>query len=137
MTLNTRRLIVAVPLAEPLAVAGMVGPGFVAISTLDAATTARILEVQRLALWTAPTAGFVLCLLGGWWVARRASAGHERNGFVLGIAVATIDLGLLIASGAPFGLLMVTSATGRLAGGWCGGLLAKRRAATNHSAVHA
>jgi hypothetical protein len=128
-------LLVAVPLAELLAVAGMMVPGNVVNSTLDATTTARILAVQQLALWTAPTAGFVFCLLGGWWVARRASAGHELNGLVLGIAVAAVDLGLLIASGAPFGLLMVTAPAGRLAGGWCGGLLAKRRA-TDQAAIH-
>jgi hypothetical protein len=107
-------------------IAGIVVPGNIAFATLDATVTARILEVQRLALWTAPTAGFVCCLLGGWWVARRASADHERNGLVLGIAVAAIDLGLLIASGAPFDMLMVTSGAGRLAGGWCGGVLARR-----------
>lgn len=137
MTLRVGRLIVAIPLAELLAVGCMIVLGNVANSTLDATTTARILAVQRLALWSAPTAGFVFCLLGGWWVARRASAGHERNGIVRGVAVAIIDLGLLIASGAPFGLLMVTSAAGRLAGGWCGGLLAKRRAAKNYSAIQA
>jgi hypothetical protein len=137
MTLRIGRLIVAIPLAELLAVGSMIVLGNVANSTLDATTTARILAVQRLALWTAPTAGFVFCVLGGWWVARRATAGHERNGVVLGVAVAIIDLGLLIVSGAPFGLLMVTSAAGRVVGGWCGGLLAKRRVATNRSAIHA
>jgi hypothetical protein len=128
MTLRIGHLIVAAPIVELLAIAGIVVPGNIAFATLDATVTARILEVQRLALWTAPTAGFVFCLLGGWWVARRASADHERNGLVLGIAVAAVDLGLLIVSGAPFGLLMVTSVAGRIAGGWCGGMLAKPRA---------
>ncbi len=67
-------------------------------------------------------------MLGGWWVARGASRAHERNGVVLGVAVAVVDLALLIVSGAPFGVLMVSSVVSRVAGGYCGGLIAKRRA---------
>ena len=128
MTLRVRRLIVAAPIAELLAVLGMLVPGAILFESLDATTTGRMAEVQRLALWTAPTAGFVFCLLGGWWVARRASNAHEQNGLALGVAVALIDLALLIASGAPFGVLFVSSLASRIAGGYCGGVLAKKRA---------
>ena len=128
MTLRTRRLIVAAPITELLAVLGMLVPGAMLFESLDATTTARMVEVQRLALWTAPTAGFVFSVLGGWWVARPASNAHERNGLALSVAVALIDLALLIASGAPFGVLFVSSLASRIAGGYCGGVLAKRRA---------
>jgi hypothetical protein len=128
MTLRVRRLIVAAPITELLAVLGMLVPGAILFGSLDATTTGRMVEVQRLAVWTAPAAGFVFCLLGGWWVARRASNAHERNGLALGVAVALIELALLIASDAPFGLLFVSAIASRIAGGYSGGLLAKRRA---------
>lgn len=128
MTLQARRLIVAVPLSELLAVLSMVMLGSVVFATLNATVTLRILEMQRLALLTAPITGFVFCLLGGWWVTRRTTADHVRNGVVLGLVVAAIDLGLLIASGAPVRVLMVTSAAARIAGGYCGGLLARKSA---------
>lgn len=127
MTVRVLRLLVAAPAAELLAVAAMLVPGMVLFFTLDATTTARMIEMQRLALWTAPATGFALCLIGGWWVARRAGSGHGRNGAALGGAVAIIDLALLIASGAPFGVLMVSSFAARIAGGYCGGLIAKQR----------
>jgi hypothetical protein len=126
MTLRARRLIVAAPIAELLAVLGMLVPGGILFGSLDATSTGRMVEAQRLALWTAPTAGYVFCLLGAWWVARRANDAHERNGLALGVVVALIDFALLIASGAPFGVLMLSSVTARIAGGYCGGVLAKR-----------
>jgi hypothetical protein len=127
MVLPFRRLLIAVPLSELLALTGMIAPATITFMTLDATVTARITEMQSVALWAAPVAGFLFCLLGGWWVARGAVAGHERDGATLGIAVALIELVLLIASGAPFGVLYVTSIASRIAGGYCGGLIAKRR----------
>jgi hypothetical protein len=124
--LRTIRLIAAAPVVELLAVAGILVPGALVFFALDATVTARLIGMAQLALWTAPAAGFAACALGGWWVARGASAGHERNGLALGIAVALIDLALLVANGAPFGVLMVTSIVARVAGGYCGGVLAKR-----------
>jgi len=130
MTIRAGRLLVAAPLAELLSVAGMLVPGFAVFFTLASTTaTGRIMEMQSLALWTAPLAGFVFCLLGGWWIARGTTVGHERSGLVLGVSVAMIDLALLAASGAPFGALYVSSPVARIAGGYCGALLAKRRAA--------
>jgi hypothetical protein len=60
-------------------------------------------------------------------VARGASHAHERNGSALGATVAAIDLALMLASGASFGPLLVSSPAARVVGGYCGGLLAKRR----------
>ena len=128
MSLQFRRLLIAVPLCELLAVLGMVAPAMLSFLTFDATVTARITEMQWVALWAAAAAGFVSCLLGGWWVARGIAAGQERNGLALGIAVALIELVLLIASGAPVGALYVSAIAARIAGGYCGGLVAKRRA---------
>lgn len=128
MTLRAGRLIVATPIAELFAVIGMLACGAILFVNLNATITGRIVGMQQLALWTAPTAGFVFCVLGGWWVARGAGTGHERNGLTLGVAVAAIDVALLVVTGAPLGVLMVSSVAARIAGGYCGGVLARRRA---------
>jgi len=128
MSLRARRLLVAVPLSELAAVAGMMAPALATFLTFDSTLRARIAEMQQVALWAGPAAGFVACLLGSWWVSRRAATAHERNGLALGVAVAIIDLVLLVASGAPFGALLVLSVAARVAGGYCGGVLAKRSA---------
>jgi hypothetical protein len=121
MSLRVGRLILATPVAELLAVAGMLAPSVVQFATLKATVTARMFEMQATALWSAPAAGFLFCLLGGWWVARGVAVAHERNGVVLGSAVAVVDLALLVVSGAPLGVLMVSSFLSRIAGGYCGG----------------
>ena len=106
----------------------MMLPGIIVFAAMNATVVEKMLSMQRLALLTGPAAGFLCCVLGALWVLRGANAGHERNGLALGIAVALVDLSLLIASGAPVGVLMITSVASRIAGGYCGGLLAKRRA---------
>ena len=45
---------------------------------------------------------------------------------MLGVAVAIVDLALLLVADAPFGALLVGSIVGRVAGGYCGGLVAGR-----------
>jgi hypothetical protein len=127
MSLRVGRLILATPVAELLAVAGMLAPSLVQFATLEATVTARMFEMQATALWSAPAAGFLFCLLAGWWVARGVGVAHERNGVTVGTAVAVIDLALLVVSGAPFGVLMVSSLLSRIAGGYCGGMIARRR----------
>jgi hypothetical protein len=128
MSLRADRLILATPTVELLAVAGMLVPGLVQFATLNATVTARMLEMQATTLWAAPAAGFLFCLLGGWWMARGVEVAHERNGLALGVAVAVVDLALLLVSGAPFGVLVVSSFMSRIAGGYCGGVIARRRA---------
>ena len=135
MSLKVGRLFIATPITELLAVVGMLVPALAQFAMLKATVTARMFEMQATVLWSAPAAGFLFCLLGGWWVARGAGVAHERNGVVLGAAVAVVDLALLIVSGAPFGVLMVSSVVSRVAGGYCGGRIAKRRAKTSHSKV--
>jgi hypothetical protein len=128
VSLRVTRIVLAAPIAELLAVLGMLGPSVVQFATLDATVTARMLEMQATALWSAPAAGFLFSLLGGWWVARGAEFTHERNGVVLGAGVAVIDLALLLVSGAPLGALVVSSFVSRIVGGYCGGMIARRRA---------
>lgn len=128
MSIRVSRLVVAIPVVELLAVTGMLVPSLLQLVTLEATVTARMFEMQATALWSAPLAGFLFCLLGGWWVARGIDVAQQRNGVVLGVAVAVIDLALLIASGAPFGALMALSFLSRVFGGYCGGRIALRRA---------
>ena len=128
MSIRVGRLVLATPIVELLGVAGMLVPSLLAFATLKATVTARMFEMQATALWSAPAAGFLFCLLGGWWVARGTEIAQQRNGVALGAAVAVIDFALLIASGAPFGALMALSFLSRIAGGYCGGMIALRRA---------
>jgi hypothetical protein len=127
MSVRVGRLLVATPIAETLAVVGLLTPALVGFALLKATVTARMFELQAIAQWSAPLAGFSFCLLGGWWVARGANAAHERNGLALGVAVAAADLVLLVVSGAPFGVLMVSSVASRVLGGYAGGAIARRR----------
>lgn len=80
----------------------------------------------RLGTWVGPIAGFVLCLAGGWLVARDLSRGHVPSGFLLGAVVAAIDISILVAGGAPFQPVFVLSNLGRLVAGSMGGWLARR-----------
>ena len=81
---------------------------------------------ERLGKWVGPIAGFVLCLGGGWLVARHLSEGHVPRGALLGAMVAAIDMAILVASGATFQPLFAFSNLGRLVAGSLGGLLAMR-----------
>lgn len=81
---------------------------------------------ERLGYWVGPIAGFVLCLGGGWLVARRMTSGHIRRGLLLGTLVAAIDVAILVAGGAAFQLIFAFSNLGRLVAGSLGGLLARR-----------
>ena len=127
MSLRVRRLTIAAPLAELIPVAVLTALLPILLASGRGTLVYQIMEAQRLALWVGPMGGFVACALGGWWVSRGTFADAERNGLTLGVAVAGFDLALLAVSGAPFGALMVLSATGRIAGGYAGGWWAGRR----------
>lgn len=79
---------------------------------------------QRLGYWVGPLAGFVLCIGGGWLVARNLTTGHVPRGLLLGAMVAAIDITILIASGSGFQVVFLVSNLGRLVGGSLGGWLA-------------
>lgn len=81
---------------------------------------------ERLGYWVGPIAGFILCLVGGYWVARGTSPLQIFNGLLLGIIVAGIDLGLLVVGGVTFQIIFVISNIGRILGGGVGGWLALR-----------
>ena len=127
MSLRVRRLAIAAPLAELIPVAVLTALLPILMASGGGTLVYQIMEAQRLAFWVGPIGGFLACALGGWWVARGTFADSERNGLILGVAVAVFDLALLVVSGAPFGALMALSAVGRIAGGYAGGWWAGRR----------
>jgi hypothetical protein len=82
---------------------------------------------ERLGTFLGPTAGFLLTLAGGWWIAKRAEDSRVLNGLLVGAAVAAIDILILVLSGAGFQLLFVVSNVGRVIAGAIGGLIARRQ----------
>lgn len=87
--------------------------------------TAAQAYAQRLGYWVGPIAGFLFCLLGGWFVSRRLSSAHVLNGFVLSLVVAGIDISILIAGGAAFAPIFFVSNIGRIIAGSLGGWTAR------------
>lgn len=85
---------------------------------------------ERVGYWFGPIAGFILCVVGGWQVSRKLTGRHVLNGLVLGLVVALIDGGLLIASGSEFRMIFVLSNLGRIAAGTIGGWLAGKSVGT-------
>ena len=81
---------------------------------------------ERLGAWVGPISGFVLCLMGGYWVARAAPTSRIQNGLAMGVAAAALDIAIASAIGATFQLLLVISNGGRIVGGTLGGWLASR-----------
>ena len=81
---------------------------------------------ERLGYWVGPIAGFVLCAVGGWLVARSLTAHHVLNGLVLGAVVAAIDIALLLAASAEFQPVFALSNAGRVVAGSLGGWVASR-----------
>jgi uncharacterized membrane protein len=79
---------------------------------------------ERLGRWVGPIGGFVLCLVGGWLVAKGAATAHVLHGLMLGGTVAAIDVLLLLMSGSGFELLFAVSNLGRLLAGSVGGYAA-------------
>ena len=63
---------------------------------------------------------------GAFWVARRLSDSHIANGLALGIPAAALDVGILVAMGAPFKPIFALSNVGRVLAGVIGGWLAGR-----------
>ena len=86
---------------------------------------------ERLGYWVGPISGFAHCLLGGLWVARGLHAAHVLNGLILGLVVAGIDVGILVASGAAFKSIFAVSNIGRVIAGTIGGWIARRSASTS------
>jgi hypothetical protein len=86
--------------------------------------------------WLATIGGFVLCLAGGWWVARAATRRQVGRGVALGALVAALELALLVIVGAPFAWALVASIAIRPAGGYLGGKLASRSSMAHNQPSH-
>jgi hypothetical protein len=84
----------------------------------------------RVGMWLGPAAGFVFCILGGWFVARKLTSHWLVHGFLLGLFVAVIDIALLISGGSAFQTIFVVSNIGRIVAGTLGGWLASRSVTT-------
>jgi apolipoprotein N-acyltransferase len=139
MTIRAGRVVIAAVVVEILAVATLIliPTIFMVSAGLTTAGNAEA-ELQRHGRWVGPAAGFLFCLLGGWWVARRLDSDQEWNGLVLGLLAAILDVGLLAYAGAPFAWVFVLSTAGRVAAGYLGGGLARKRSShLPQASVHA
>ena len=123
MPIRIGRILIGAVLAEFLAVLALVLIVAVFGPSDQAAAEAY---AQRLGYWVGPLAGFVFTLIAGWWVAKNLTNYHLANGFVLGVAVAVIDISILVASGSGFQLIFAVSNIGRVIAGSIGGWLAGR-----------
>ena len=83
---------------------------------------------EQLGAWVGPVSGFVLCALGGWWVARVVPRRYKLiNGFSMGLAGATLDLAIGATLGAGVAAILLFSNIGRVIGGGIGGWVASRQ----------
>src|SRR5262245_48304476 len=127
MKLRWGRIAIAALVAEVLGIAALAilvflfGPG---------GWEASMPFAQRLGAWVGPISGFVLCLAGGYWVARSAPAARIANGAAMGVAGAILDLTIAVSGGGALSVLLLGSNAGRIAGGSIGGWLASKRGAS-------
>jgi len=123
MQIRVGRILVTAIAVEVLAVLVLVVLVALARPSEPAAAEAY---AMRLGYWVGPIAGFALCVIGGWWVARGLATAHLVNGLALGVVAAAIDVAILLGSGAGFQPVFAVSNIGRLLAGGMGGLLAAR-----------
>lgn len=123
MSIRVGRILAIAIVVEALAILGLVI--VVALLGPSDPDSARA-YAERVGYWFGPSAGFVLCIAGGWFVARRLTEGQVLNGLALGVAVAAIDIALIVAGGAAFQFVFVASNVGRVVAGTLGGWLASR-----------
>src|SRR6202158_2087856 len=75
--------------------------------------------------YTAPPGSFVMCFLGALWVSRRIESRFILHGWLLGVVAALIYVALTRAQPEPFAYIVAHAL--KLAGGACGGFVARRR----------
>ena len=121
MRIRVGRIIVFALLAEFLAVLALV---LIVAVFGPADPDAAAAYAQQLGNWVGPIGGFVFTLLAAWWVARRLTDAQLLHGFLVGVAVAAIDVAILVLSAAEFQWLFVASNVGRIVAGTLGGWLA-------------
>ena len=117
------RVLIAAVLAEAIGIAALIA--LVAVFGPHESRAAQHFA-ERLGLWEGPISGLVLCVGGGFWVARGLEADQLRNGLALGLAAALVDVALLVGSSTPFQPVFLFSNLGRIVAGGCGGWLASR-----------
>jgi hypothetical protein len=81
---------------------------------------------ELLGLVIGPPSGVLFCLVGGYWVARRARTSYRAHGLATGATAAILYIFIGMVSGAPFSWI-VTSSVARIVGGAVGGLFAEKR----------
>lgn len=121
-----RRVVIIAVIVEILAVASLIliptalmfRNGLVTVENAEA-------DLRSYGSWVAPAMGFLFCLMGGWWAARRLDSHHEWNGITVGLLAAALDVALLFYAGAPFAWVFVLSTGARIAGGYLGGRIAQ------------
>jgi len=126
MAFRLGRIIIIAIVVEALAIIGLIG--IVAVFGPSDPNSAQA-YAEEVGYWFGPVVGIVLCIAGGWFVARRLKQHQVLNGLVLGAIVAAIDVALLVAGGATFQLIFIASNIGKLLAGSIGGWLASRGSA--------
>jgi hypothetical protein len=128
MRLRIRRIVITAMMTEVLAVISLIAVPTILTLWFGSVATLGSIEpsLQRHGRWVGPTSGFLLCFLGGWWVARGMESDQQRNGLAFGLLAAASDVGLLVFAGAPFAWVFVFSAVGRIAAGWTGSGLGRK-----------
>lgn len=123
MKLRFGRIIIAAFSAELLAIFTLVV--FVFLFNPTSAESAQDFAL-RIGLLAGPVAGFFFTFLAAWWVAYPLKEQELLHGIVTGVAVALLDIAMLIASNAEFTPVFIVSNIGRVIAGTAGGWLATR-----------
>lgn len=118
--MNWPRFLIAVFLAEAIPVALLVAV-VAALGPSEAAEASAFAE--SVGAWLGPIAGAVCVFAFSYWVAA-ASPKPLMAGLWVGVAVAALDGGILVASGVAFEWRYVAANMVRVVAGWVGGRLA-------------
>lgn len=105
----------ALPIMLLIALVALLGPGNAAEDQAYAA---------KLGAWVGPLGGAIATFFLAIWVARPFLRGQVVYGTLLGVLVALLDAGLLMATATPFQWLFVISGVGRVVAGTIGGYVA-------------
>ena len=132
MNIKTGRIAIAVIATEIL---GILSLGILIDLFGPSDEAAAQVFAVRLGFWVGPISGFILCLLGAFWVTRRLSDSHLANGLMLGGAAAALDVGFLLAMGVSSEPIVAISNIGRIVAGVIGGRLAGHLRGANRNAV--
>lgn len=124
MTIKTGSVVLVAIATEVLAILVLV---LVVAVTGPSETAAARAYAADVGYWLGPVAGFVFCVIGGWFVAARAKTNQLLNGLAVGVVAAIIDITILVASGADFQYIFVISNSGRVVAGAIGGWLASMK----------